>query len=509
MPDTFKKFYTQHPLSSIVIVGFIFRFVAVIFSKGFGWIDDQFLIIEIAQSWVDGTDYYKWLPDTPGNDGPEKFSFFYTGFIFYVLKFLEWTGISDPQSKMYIVRFIHAVWSLLIIVFSYKITLKLSDLKTAKTVGWIMALLWLFPFLSVRNLVEYVSITLVLWALYLIIGENKKLTVWFLAGILLGIAFNIRLQTAFLTLGFTLVILFNKKIKETIILSLGFLFTLLIFQGLVDYYFWGYPFAQLIEYVGYNMVSADQYTVGPWYIYLLLLAGILIPPFSLLIFYGFSINWKKLAIIFVPVIIFMAFHSYYPNKQERFVITIIPLIIISGVIGWNNLLEKKQSIKWNKINRIILIFFWIINIIFLLPITVMYSKKARVESMTYLSAYKQIKYFAIEDDARTVVRFPPMYYLNKWVDYDAIMKNVSLKKLSQKRNWKVIDNQPDFVLFYQKENLEHRVEKLKKHLPDLVFETTIEPGNADRVLHWLNPINANENIYIYRNTARIPDKINN
>ena len=77
MPDTFKKFYTQHPLSSIVIVGFIFRFVAVIFSKGFGWIDDQFLIIEIAQSWVDGTDYYKWLPDTPGNDGPEKFSFFY------------------------------------------------------------------------------------------------------------------------------------------------------------------------------------------------------------------------------------------------------------------------------------------------------------------------------------------------------------------------------------------------------------------------------------------------
>jgi len=507
MPDSIRKFYGEHPLTTIVVVGFIFRFVAVIFSKGFGWIDDQFLIIEIAQSWVDKTDYYKWLPDTPGNTGPVKFSFFYTGIIYYILDFLQWTGIENPQSKMYFIRFLHAIWSLLIIVFSHKITLRFSIIKTANTVAWIMALLWLFPFLSVRNLVEYVSIPLVLWALYLITGNNKKIIIWLLAGFLLGIAFNIRLQTALLTFGFALVLLFNKKIKETIFLSLGFILAVGIFQGLVDYYFWGYPFAQLIEYISYNMESASAYTVGPWYVYLLFLVAVLIPPYSLLIFYGFAINWKKLAIIFVPVIIFLIFHSYYPNKQERFVVTIIPLIIISGLIGWNSFLEKIQSPKWNKLSRGFLIAFWIINFILLLPITVMYSKKARVESMTYLSAYKQINYFVIDDVSRSVVRFPPMYYLNKWVDYDAIMNDVNLKSLAKKRKWKLTDYQPDFVLFYQEENLSKRVEKLKKYLPDLVYETTIEPGNADRVLHWLNPINANENIYIYRNTAKIPEKI--
>lgn len=506
MPGTIRKFYGEHPLTAIVVVGFIFRFVAVIFSKGFGWIDDQFLIIEIAQSWVDKTDYYKWLPDTQGNTGPVKFSFFYTGIIYYFLNFLQWTGIDNPQTKMYFVRFIHALWSLLIIVFSHKITLRFSNIKTANTVGWIMALLWLFPFLSVRTLVEYVSIPLVLWALYLITGNNKKLTIWLLAGFLLGIAFNIRLQTALLTFGFALVLLFNKKIKETLILSLGFLIVVTIFQGLVDYYFWKYPFAQLIEYVGYNMESATAYTVGPWYVYVLFLTGILIPPYSLLMIYGFAINWKKLAIIFVPVIIFMIFHSYYPNKQERFVVTIIPLIIISGVIGWNYLLEKMKSQKCRKISRGFLIVFWIVNFLLLLPITVMYSKKARVESMAYLSAYKQINYFVIEDIGHSVVRFPPMYYLNKWVNYDAIMSDVNIKALARKKKWKLIDNQPDFVLFYQKENLEKRVQKLKKYLPALEYETTIEPGNADRVLHWLNPINANENIYIFRNAARIAEK---
>ena len=49
---------------------------------------------------------------------------------------------------------------------------------------------------------------------------------------------------------------------------------------------------------------------------------------------------------------------------------------------------------------------------------------------------------------------------------------------------------------------------MKTVLPGLVFETSIEPGMMDKLLHWLNPINANQNIYIYRNTELIPQKVN-
>ena len=98
-----------------------------------------------------------------------------------------------------------------------------------------------------------------------------------------------------------------------------------------------------------------------------------------------------------------------------------------------------------------------------------------------------------------------MYYLDNWLEYDAIMQDVNINKLAKQKHWELRDNQPAFVLFFQPENIEERVENLKKYLPDLIYETTIEPGNADRVLHWLNPINANENIYIYRNSAIIKE----
>ena len=501
------KYYHKNPLQIILIIGLIFRLISVIFSKGFGWIDDQFLIVEIAQSWVDGIDYYKWLPDTSGNNGPVKFSFFYTGIIYYLLSFFELLGINNPQSKMYLIRLLHAMWSLLVINYGYKITLSLSNEKSAQKVGWLLALLWFFPFLSVRTLVEFVSIPLVLWSMWLIIDKNtnQRLIYWFFAGALLGLAFNIRLQTALIAGGMGIVFLFEKKIIKAIFFGVGFLLVIALFQGLADYYFWGYPFAQLIEYVSYNMHSAGNYTVGPWYVYLLFLGGILIPPFSIFLFTGFMVNWKKLAIIFFPVIIFLLFHSYYPNKQERFVITIIPLIIISGIIGWDTLMEKLKSENWKKISHYSVVIFWIINFIFLLPVSLIYSKKARVESMEYLSAYKEMKYFLVEDINKTVLGFPPMYYLDNWIDYDAIMQGDNIYKLAKTKHWNNESNQPAFVLFYQPDNLDQRLINMKKILPDLVYETTIEPGNADRVLHWLNPINANENIYIYRNTAIIKE----
>jgi len=501
------KYYQNNPLNTILISGLIIRLVSVILSKGFGWIDDQFLIVEIAQSWVDGTDYYKWLPDTAGNNGPVKFSFFYTGIIYYLLSFFELIGINNPQSKMYLIRLLHALWSLLIIHFGYRITLVLSNKKSANRVGWLLALLWLFPFLSVRTLVEYVSIPLVLWALFLVIDNNtnKKLIYWLVAGILLGLAFNIRLQTALITGGMGLIFLFEKKFLKAIIFGFGFLLTVAVFQGLVDYYFWGSPFAQLTEYVNYNMQSAANYTVGPWYVYILFILGILIPPFSIFLFAGFVINWKKLAIIFVPVLIFLLFHTYYPNKQERFVITILPLLIISGIIGWDALLERLKSERWNRISQYSIIFFWIINFILLFPVSTIYSKKARVESMEYLSAYKQMNYFVIEDVNRSVLRFPPMYYLDNWIEYDAVMEKTNIAKLAKTKHWESAENQPAFVLFFQPIDIDERAENLKKYIPGLLYETTIEPGKIDRVLHWLNPINANENIIIYRNTAVIQE----
>lgn len=491
-------------------MGGFFRLLSAIFSLGYGWHDDQFLIIEIAQSWVDGIDYYSWLPSTDGTNQPEGFSFFYVGLHYILFSILELIGIFNPQAKMLIVRLLHAAWSMLIIYYGYKITLYLSNIDNAKLVGWILALFWFFPMISVRNLVEFVSIPLILYGIWIVIksSNNSTFSIWLFAGIIFGLAFNIRFQTMLITGAVGLVILIQNRWKAALAMALGVLLTIIIFQGGIDYYVWKKPFVQLIEYVNYNMHSAALYVVSPWYTYIFFLLGILIPPISLFIITGFFQQWRKNLILFLPVIIFIVFHSYYPNKQERFVITIIPMLIIIGIIGWQYIQNKYLT---GRIPRRFVaaswIFFWVINFVLLLPVTVMYSKQARVESMTYMAKYGEINNFLIEDINKTVLRFPPQFYLQNWYNYQTIMKDDDFSEFAKENSSLPVTDQPGFVLFYQPDNINERVDQMKTVYPNLEFETVIEPGFMDRLLYRLNPINDNQNIYLYRNKSVIPETV--
>ncbi len=506
-----REYYNSNPLTFIIIVGFLFRLLAAIFSKGYGWSDDHFLIIEIAQSWVDGLNYNSWLPLEDGTNEPPGFSFFYVGIHYYIFSFFEWIGIFNPQSKMLITRVLHALWSLLIIYYGYKITLELSNKKTAIIVGWILSLLWLFPMLSVRNLVEYVSIPPIMYGLWVIINSNKtKLWTWIWVGFVFGIAFSIRFQTALIFGSIGIVMLIQGKWKEAIYIAIGGVISLVIFQGGIDWLVWDKPFIQLLHYIGYNSNQENimQYTVGPWYTYMLLIIGILIPPISIFITIGFFKEWKKLLIIFIPVIVFLIFHSYYPNKQERFVLTIIPMMIIIGIIGWQKISEnKKTGSLLRSFIRGSWIFFWIINFIALVPITLMYSKQARVESMSYISDYGNINNFVIEDIHKTNSGFPPQFYIKNWYNYVSIKDSNDLLEHSKIQQNYNDSEQPGFILFYQPIDIELRVENMKTIYPNIVFETIIEPGFMDKVMYWLNPINDNQNIYLYRNTSVLPNKI--
>ena len=190
---------------------------------------------------------------------------------------------------------------------------------------------------------------------------------WLWIGIVFGLAFNIRYQTSLFTFGIGLTLLIYKKWKEAAILSVGFLIAVAIFQGGIDYLVWKQPFIQLQTYFTYNMTHAGEYPMGSWYHYLPFLLLVLIPPVSFFLFIGYFRTYRKLLIIFLPVLIFFVFHSIYPNKQERFITTIVPFIMISGVIGWqitvDGLFNPALIKKWIKASWV---FFWIINFIFFL-----------------------------------------------------------------------------------------------------------------------------------------------
>ena len=128
----------------------------------------------------------------------------------------------------------------------------------------------------------------------------------------------------------------------------------------------------------------------------------------------------------------------------------------------------------------------------------MYSKKARVESMTYLSKYDNVMAVLLENTNKNYVKMCPRYYLGQWIrEYEVTNENPieNLEKLSSIST----ERQPRFFLFFEEDNLEERVENVKVFFPNITYEKTIKPGFIDKVLHLMNPLNANQTIYIYKN----------
>ena len=496
------KMWNERPLPFIIFLAGFVRLIAVVFSKGYGWHDDHFLVIEVSKSWADGYDYNHWLPvEGQTAPTPSGHSFFYAGLHYFLFCFLKFIHITDPQSQMYIVRLIHALLSLIVVYCGYKITFKIAGQKTAKAVGLLFAVFWIMPFLSVRNLVEFVCIVPLMAATWIVIKreEEKRILPYLWAGILLGIAFSIRFQTIMFTGGFGLALLFLKRWKEAIVLGVFFLIVAAGVQGLTDFYIWGKPFVEFQEYVRYNLENAQEYIVLGWYTYILFLLGILVPPISIFLFFGFLKSWRKHLLLFLPSFIFLVFHSYFPNKQERFILPILPFIILLGTVGWNEFLDK--SAYWKKHKKLLKgfnIWFWSLNTILLLVISFAYSKRNRVEAMTYIADKGDVTHVVVEDSNRDDFLVPPLFYLQKWGPVYGVTKNNPAIEFARQYEAMPSNDKPNYVVFMQHENIDERVAEMKKYFPTLTYEATIEPSFIDKTMHWLNPVNKNQTTYIYK-----------
>lgn len=511
-----QRFKSKHPFLFIMAIGMLLRLIAVFFSRGFGMHDDHFLVVEQAQSWVDGGDYLKWLPGTTGNEGPEGHSFFYVGFQYVLFHIMQFFGIDDPQWKMLFTRFFHAGISLFVISFGYRIASLITSKETAYKVALLISVFWFMPFLSVRNMVEMTCIPFMLYGTLIILRQEQirkeqlpgfHKTSFLVAGFFLGMAFSVRFQTLIYTGGIGLALLFAGNWRGMISTAIGFLSSFVIFQGIIDFLIWRKPFAEFVAYTTYNFGHAYDYFTAPWYNYIPVILLLLIPPVSIMLLWGYFRNWRKNFLLFFPVLLFLVFHSIFPNKQERFILPVIPLLIILGMAGWQEYVSTSNF--WKKHSGFIKAswgFFWVLNISLLLLFTPMYSKRSRVEAMSHLKKYPDIGFFILDDYKTRTLKFPPVFYTGQWPDYAAFHRDWTYAAFKTSRDWNKPENQPSFVFFQTPNQLEMRIDSMKQIFPELVFEAKINPGFMDKMIHRINPINANEEIHIYRNTAKQPQK---
>lgn len=497
--DFINNYYTNYPLKSILFLALFARIIAALFSHGYGFSDDHFLVIEVAQQWVDGVNEKLWMPWN-GNTVPSGHSLFYPGLHYILFLICKAIGLSSPVIKMYIVRLLHAGYSLSIVYYGYKITEKLSGEKVAKQVGLLLAIFWFMPMLSVRNMVEMVCIPPLIFSTWLLIksDNDKNIYRFLVAGLVAGIAFSFRFQTMIFIGGIGLAIWMQKKWLQGIWFGIGAIISIVIIQGSIDLYIWGRPFAEFSEYVRYNIENAENYGKGPWYNYLLLISGLMIPPVSLFILFGLFKSRKHYLLIILPALCFLIFHSIFPNKQERFILPVIPFFLMAGMAGWHSF--EKQSVFW--LNRKKLLkgcwtFFWVLNTILLVLMTPSSTKVSRVDAMTYLSTKKDMNQYMIESSNSWGAVMMPLFYAGKWdLPYEvcgAIPAKVYFDTIQYyHKPW------PDYIVFAEAENLDARVDTIKRYVKGLTFEKKIDPSLLDKTMHFLNPVNVNQTYYIYK-----------
>jgi len=509
--EKIKWYWGKNPLACIMLIAVVSRACAIVFAKGYGMDDDHFCVIDIAQKWLNGS------KDWFGQSDNLR-SFLYPGLHYLLFDLLQKIGIFDPQIKMYFVRFFNALFSLITVYFGYKTMKAVTSEKSAKLIGLLLAILWPMPFMSVRDLLEFACIPPMMIGIYFLyknwnvhfcnssnsstgiiapLSENgHKILYAIVAGLAFGLAFTLRFQTLSIAGTIGLVLLVSKRIKESIVYGIAFFFSAFCFQGIPDWVLCGSPIISFWNYLTYNSANGDAYTTGPFYTYIGLIIGVLIPPTSLLLLYGFCRTWKKHALIFWPTMAFFIIHSIYPNKQERFILPILPFIAMLSVVGWQEFVEK--SAYWQnkrKLLKGLWVWFWVFNSLLLLLTTFTYSKKSRVETLSYLYHCPDVT-GAIIETSDAGVPHVPLFYLHKNIPLYCMTYGKNADSLRAE-----IQNgaTPNRVVFLSANNLAKRINRMETILPGLVFEKTISPSIADQLLYFLNPKhNVNQTSYIYK-----------
>ncbi len=458
--------------------------------------DDHFLVIEAAQSWADDYDYNNWLPWN--NSGkPSGHSWFYVGLHYFLFEFLNFINLDDPQGKMFVVRFIHAVYSVFVIITGYRIAKRLGTEQDAIRVGWLLSLLWFIPSTSVRNLVEWVCVVPLLLSSYYVIKAEREESQgrnFFYAGIFAGIAMSIRFQSLFFLLGTGIYLLFQKRIKGGLVLSTGFLLSFFITQG-ADILFYHRPFVEVTAYIEYNLIHATTYFDRPWYQYILTVGGMLIPPVSVFLIAGYFKAYKKAMVLVLPSLVFFIFHSWFPNKQERFILPFIPFFIIAGTIGWGMICEGKLT---GSMERFSWRLFWVLNTAGLLVLSTTYSKRSMTDAMYFLYKQADFNNFIMEVSHRDSQQWPPQFYSGKWNHAFCIYKEYTTRDFVRYSGREKDFDYPHYILFFQEDNLWQRIAQFKMITgKKLKFVYKAEPSWFDHLLHTLNPRNKNEPVYIF------------
>lgn len=501
-----SRLLRERPLLGVVLCALLLRLIAVAFSQGYLAHDDHFETVNIAWSWQhdgifleDGSLRWEGKPDF----GVIR-SAVYNLFLLGLMKVTALVGVPTLEAHMYFNRLIHALLSLLPVIFGYRYLREETDQRTAVIGGLILAGHFLMPFLAVRNLVEMVSADLLVPGLYYAqratkaTGKNTRFAL--LGGLFCGGAIMIRYQSAAAIVVVPLAMMIvarngrdgdstqagaGSKWFSPALIFAGTLLVMMLLQALLDLWthgrFWG-SFANLVTHIGEPNVA------GPWYRHLLLLLGVLVPPLSIVMIIGLLHKRviRRHLVLWSALVCFVLIHSIITEKQERFMIPMLPLLIVLGMAALYQL--EQGTNLWSRarwLRRICWGVFMVVNLAALSVFTINYGKRGAVSPLVYLSHQPDADRVLIDMTERNLY-VPYSYWSNDRSGAVVLRKGGDLDSLLAASALNPGDP-PRYAVIYADRDLERHLAALKERLGQYEVVFHGEPSLVDVIANRLNP----------------------
>lgn len=488
-----RRWIREHPVATLLIVGGLLRLIAAIFAKGYMASDDHFVVVQVPADWLNG------FPTWFENAEPIKRGVLYPYLVYALMWVLKGIGVTNPDTVMLVQRLLHGAWSLTSVWLTWALVRRFADERAAFYGGLLVAVHFIMPFMAVRNLVEVVCQPFILAGLLLAelaLREGKYTgRMAFLAGLSLGLAFMFRIQTAVVPAGvfFTLLALRRWRLAGHLVLGGA---VILLVEGLLDYLSFGYFLSSVLYSLYGQSQIVHEYVTGPWYTYIGTVLGVLIPPFSLLAVWWMARSAKRVPLAFWGVLLFLVIHSLIPQKQERFILPVMPAMIALAMIGW-------QMVPWRDTRwvRGIWAFMWVINLV-LLPVGLFnYSQKARIEPLLELGARDDVQgIVVVSTERRQILPYyyarmerPEFYYVYEEAQLDTLSRFLVAEQRAR-------DLQPpSHVILLSERDWRPYVPRLEEHLGGVTLMRHVGPSVADWLLHKMNPqFNHSKESYVFR-----------
>src|SRR5439155_983113 len=110
------------------------------------------------------------------------------------------------------------------------------------------------------------------------------------------------------------------------------------------------------------------------------------PLISFLFLTAAARGGKDLALLGVPTLVFLVAHSAIANRQERFLLPVLPVIILLAALGFGPVAAWLAARSWSRVYGWLWKYYWAVNTVLLVGTLFVYGKKDRVAPLVFVQA---------------------------------------------------------------------------------------------------------------------------